>query len=600
MVASAVSPSSGWPTCSCRGSARRSRRSSPSWPRHSSAAGCLRYNVLAELPPTVGGGMLDGDERFDMLTGRRPAVEGVVARLAAATPGLTVRRGVAVHGILVDRDGVAVPRVSGVRTRRRRGAVRRPRGRRGGAPLTARRSARRRRGAPARTSSSTTSATPTTPATSTAPTVACRRCVGRSRRRSARSTSARSRPITAGGASSSSPVVGPARCARARDVAVWRPDRRAVPDGPPLDRGRRGVRRRHRPRCRGPLARPGRRRPAGGHRRRQLGDAWACTSPTVGRGRHRSARCTRWHCATTSATCGRSGRRRCSGRRAHRGDRSAVVAGPHAGDVHVSARCEAEAAGEQYDTRRPGVADGTGARRGGRTGPADAAPPCSRSRACWRCGVDVLARPGVAAPGPRSWRTRRSRCPVRRVRSSRTSSRGRGLSRSHDGAASPGHGVLGEERVELAEEHRPRRLVVGRRWLRLSSGTKPAAGDQRGELAALLERHAQVVAGVQDQRRAAGPAAASLGDVDRREASRNRTALSGEVAAALQLVELRPLLRRAVGQELRGEQLAERRVVAAPADAAPARRRAPPPALLRPWRARTSRPGRRRRRGSGG
>ena len=80
------------------------------------AAGACRYNVLANIPDEIKGGTRAGDERFDTLTGRRTVVEAVAARLAESTPGLEVRRGAAVAGLLTGapaRDGV--PNVTGVR-----------------------------------------------------------------------------------------------------------------------------------------------------------------------------------------------------------------------------------------------------------------------------------------------------------------------------------------------------------------------------------------------------------------------------------------------------------------------------------------------------
>lgn len=79
------------------------------------AAGACRYNVLANIPDEMKGGTRPGDERFDTLTGRRTVVEAVAAGLAESTPGLEVRRGAAVAGLLTGapaRDGV--PNVTGV------------------------------------------------------------------------------------------------------------------------------------------------------------------------------------------------------------------------------------------------------------------------------------------------------------------------------------------------------------------------------------------------------------------------------------------------------------------------------------------------------
>ena len=45
-------------------------------------AGALRLNRVAALPVAVSGGSWPGDERFEMLTGRRPMVEATLAGLA--------------------------------------------------------------------------------------------------------------------------------------------------------------------------------------------------------------------------------------------------------------------------------------------------------------------------------------------------------------------------------------------------------------------------------------------------------------------------------------------------------------------------------------
>jgi len=78
------------------------------------AEGALRANRIADLPAAITGGWRDGDERFEQLTGRRPLVEAVLARRAAREPGVTIRRGAAVAGLLTDDGDGAVPRVTGV------------------------------------------------------------------------------------------------------------------------------------------------------------------------------------------------------------------------------------------------------------------------------------------------------------------------------------------------------------------------------------------------------------------------------------------------------------------------------------------------------
>lgn len=80
-------------------------------------AGALRFNPLLDAPEAFHGGPRPGDERFVMVTGRRVMVEQAMAELAERTPGLTVRRGVAVSGLLTGPSVVpGVPHVTGVRT----------------------------------------------------------------------------------------------------------------------------------------------------------------------------------------------------------------------------------------------------------------------------------------------------------------------------------------------------------------------------------------------------------------------------------------------------------------------------------------------------
>jgi 2-polyprenyl-6-methoxyphenol hydroxylase-like FAD-dependent oxidoreductase len=57
-----------------------------------------------------------GDDRFRFLTGRRPVVEAAFAAVAAACAGLRVVRGADVAGLLTTTDGALPVRVVGVRT----------------------------------------------------------------------------------------------------------------------------------------------------------------------------------------------------------------------------------------------------------------------------------------------------------------------------------------------------------------------------------------------------------------------------------------------------------------------------------------------------
>ncbi len=81
------------------------------------ADGALRFNAIALIPDEMKGGVRDGDDDFEALTGRRPMIEAALARVADAMPGLTVRRGVAVDGLLTGAEAIpGVPNVVGVRT----------------------------------------------------------------------------------------------------------------------------------------------------------------------------------------------------------------------------------------------------------------------------------------------------------------------------------------------------------------------------------------------------------------------------------------------------------------------------------------------------
>ena len=81
------------------------------------AAGGLRLNMLAILPETRRGPLRDGDERFETVTARRPVLEAAVAAVAGRTPGVTIRRGVAATGLLADQGrGTQPPHVRGVLT----------------------------------------------------------------------------------------------------------------------------------------------------------------------------------------------------------------------------------------------------------------------------------------------------------------------------------------------------------------------------------------------------------------------------------------------------------------------------------------------------
>lgn len=80
-------------------------------------AGALRFNPLDFMPEQSAGGRRESDSDYEMLTGRRPVVEAVMARLAESTPGVRLRRGAAVSGLVARAPAPAeAVRVGGVRT----------------------------------------------------------------------------------------------------------------------------------------------------------------------------------------------------------------------------------------------------------------------------------------------------------------------------------------------------------------------------------------------------------------------------------------------------------------------------------------------------
>jgi 2-polyprenyl-6-methoxyphenol hydroxylase-like FAD-dependent oxidoreductase len=81
------------------------------------AAGGLRANPLLSIPEEVRGPERPGDGEAEILTGRRPVVEMAVASVAEATPGVRIRRGVAVEALLTGNSAhKGIPHIAGVRT----------------------------------------------------------------------------------------------------------------------------------------------------------------------------------------------------------------------------------------------------------------------------------------------------------------------------------------------------------------------------------------------------------------------------------------------------------------------------------------------------
>jgi len=81
------------------------------------ADGALRLNPFDGMPAEMSGGVRADDARFAALTGRRPVVEAAVGRVTARTAGVDVLRGVAVKGLLTGETAIdRVPHVVGVLT----------------------------------------------------------------------------------------------------------------------------------------------------------------------------------------------------------------------------------------------------------------------------------------------------------------------------------------------------------------------------------------------------------------------------------------------------------------------------------------------------
>ena len=82
------------------------------------AAGCRSFDPLDTAPPSLGDhDSRPDDDRFRLVTGRRPVLEAVLAARAEQQPGVTIRRGVRVLGLVEsDRMTTGVPHVVGVVT----------------------------------------------------------------------------------------------------------------------------------------------------------------------------------------------------------------------------------------------------------------------------------------------------------------------------------------------------------------------------------------------------------------------------------------------------------------------------------------------------
>jgi 2-polyprenyl-6-methoxyphenol hydroxylase-like FAD-dependent oxidoreductase len=79
------------------------------------AMGGARINLVGMLPTGLTGGGREGDGRFETVTARRPVLEAAVAAVAERAPGVAIRRGVTVTGLVTGRSAVpGVPHITGV------------------------------------------------------------------------------------------------------------------------------------------------------------------------------------------------------------------------------------------------------------------------------------------------------------------------------------------------------------------------------------------------------------------------------------------------------------------------------------------------------
>ncbi len=80
------------------------------------AHGAVPFDPLLIMPPSITDRTpREGDERFGTVNARRPVFEQVLAQAADAEPGLYIRRGVSVAGLLARHGNGKPPQVCGVR-----------------------------------------------------------------------------------------------------------------------------------------------------------------------------------------------------------------------------------------------------------------------------------------------------------------------------------------------------------------------------------------------------------------------------------------------------------------------------------------------------
>jgi 2-polyprenyl-6-methoxyphenol hydroxylase-like FAD-dependent oxidoreductase len=81
-------------------------------------SGGRRFSLIQAMPPSiVDRSPRQGDDRFDTLTGRRPVLESAFARVAQESRGVKILRGVGVDGLITGPSvRGSIPHVTGVRT----------------------------------------------------------------------------------------------------------------------------------------------------------------------------------------------------------------------------------------------------------------------------------------------------------------------------------------------------------------------------------------------------------------------------------------------------------------------------------------------------
>ncbi|MFF4259821.1 alpha/beta fold hydrolase [Streptomyces sp. NPDC001663] len=77
--------------------------------------GGFRVNTVGMLPIALTGGAREDDDRFETVTARRPVLEAALSVVAARTAGVSIHRGVTVRGLLTGTQSApGVPHITGV------------------------------------------------------------------------------------------------------------------------------------------------------------------------------------------------------------------------------------------------------------------------------------------------------------------------------------------------------------------------------------------------------------------------------------------------------------------------------------------------------